>query len=536
MDCLMEITILDKNCPMRHLLLIATLSLFAYTLAGQNQAPVIKNLSVTSNGPSELLITYDLQDPDNSDIDITLRVSDNNGETYDISAMNATGDVGFPVNPGTGKVITWDFSNEISMSGKYRVMLVADDREVVDIQHIVDQVDTNRLRDDLKMIVGVRHRTGNPGHLDFVKSLITDRFNAHGLETESLPFLRNNLRGENIAGRKAGFSNEKQIYIIDGHFDTISNSPGADDNGSAIAGMLEALRVLAGYNFQKSIRFVGFDLEEAGLVGSSHFVNTEGLKPYETVEGVFNFEMIGYFDNAPNTQTLPAGFNILYPEVYNAISNDSFRGNFITNVGIQSHPGLNEAFEAAADKYVPELKVISILAPAQWQSLTPDLGRSDHAPFWIAGLPALMLTDGANFRNPNYHSPNDTLGTLNFTFMRQVVKATVAAIAELAEVTHSTSASTDVDILTSVLNHDHCSPVVYPNPNSNFIRLDLTDCLSQNATLEIYTIAGDIMYSRTLDPTLPTLEILTTQWSPGMYLVVIKSGDRSFQRKMIISR
>jgi len=521
---------------MRLILFTLFVSLFAASLMGQNQVPSITDLQVNITAPGMLQITYDLADPDNNDIDITLRVSDNDGETFDIDVADAIGDVGYPISPGSGKSINWDFFAKVPANGKFRVMLVADDREVVDIQEMVDQVDSSRLRSDLEMIVGVRHRIVAPTHLQAVRDLIRDRFEGHGLETESLPFVRSNLQGENIAGRKTGLTDEGRVYIIDGHYDSISNSPGADDNGSAIAGMLEALRVLANYNFKKSIKFVAFDLEEEGLLGSLHFVSTEGIKPYETVEGVYNFEMIGYYDDAPNTQTLPTGFNLLYPDVYNAIRNDGFRGNFITNVGIQSYPRLNQAFEDAANRYVPELKVISILAPSQWQALTPDLGRSDHAPFWVAGLPALMLTDGSNFRNPYYHTPNDTLGTLNFTFMSQVVKATVAAVAELAGVTHSSSVTTEVNIMTSTNNLADCGVTVYPNPIADRISLDLSGCISGETVLELFTISGKSVLHRTLKPGSSAINVQISGFSPGTYILVIRSEGGIYHEKLIVTR
>src|SRR5690606_11774837 len=210
-------------------------------------------------------------------------------------------------------------------------------------------------------------------------------------------------------------------------------------------------------------------------------------------------------------------------------------GNFITNVGIQSHPALNVAFEAAAAAYVPELKVISILAPTQWLSLTPDLGRSDHAPFWQAGHPALMLTDGSNFRNPYYHTPNDTVGTLNFTFMSRVVQASLATIARLAGIKHSSSVTSEVQLTTSSRKYFDCDPIVYPNPSTDFLYVDLADCLTANARIRILNMSGISLLEKNLSPG-QSLNIPIADWPTGNYLLWIEDGSRSFQTKLIVER
>lgn len=515
---------------------ILLLCLVSFALKGQNMAPVISNLEVMTNVADQLVITYDLADAENDDVEITLRVSDNDGQTFGINTSSATGDIGYPISSGSSKEITWDYLGEISEMGNYQIKVVADDLQALDIQSIVDQVDSNRLRSNLEQIVGIRHLVANPSHLRDVKDMIVDRFNDHALQVETNDFKYGNYTAENFVGLKSGLNDEIETYYVTGHYDTVDDSPGADDNGSAIAGMMEVLRVLAPYNFKKSIKFVAFDLEEFGLVGSSYYVNTYGLPDYENVAGVFNFEMIGYFDDAANSQTLPTGFNQLYPNVYNEIRKDSFRGNFITNVGIYNHPDLNLAYENAASKYVPDLKVISVLAPEQWQAFTPDLARSDHAPFWSKELPALMLTDASNFRNPYYHTPNDTVGTLNFTFMSHVVKATVGALAELAENSNSTSEVVEIELLTSNSDLASCHPQIFPNPISNILKLNLSDCNLDNASVRIYSIHGKEMYAEELESDQVAIEIPTQHFPSGTYLLSIQSDGESIERKVSVVR
>ena len=167
------------------LVLLACIS--SLSLIAQNGVPVISNIQLTFNG-SILTVHYDLEDPENDVVGISFRVSVDNGETFSINTRNATGDIGFPISPGVGKQIDWDYSLVINSSGNYQVMIVADDRQAIDIQAIVDQVDSNRIRSDLEFIEGIRHRTAGPDHLAAVQNLIKDRFNDNGLRTEIQSF------------------------------------------------------------------------------------------------------------------------------------------------------------------------------------------------------------------------------------------------------------------------------------------------------------------------------------------------------------
>ncbi|MDO8366692.1 MAG: M28 family peptidase, partial [Saprospiraceae bacterium] len=244
-----------------------------------------------------------------------------------------------------------------------------------------------------------------------------------------------NYSGKNLIGTQPGTASAEKVIINDAHYDTVNNAPGADDNGSGTVGVMEAVRLLSRYPSKKTLRYIGFDLEESGLLGSVRYVSF-GIPAGEQIEGVFNYEMIGYWSNEPNSQTLPPGFSTLFPAAAATVAANQYRGDFITNVGNTASQSLVLLFSNSAQQYVPGLKVISLDVPGDG-SIAPDLRRSDHAPFWSAGKKALMLTDGANFRNECYHTPADTLDEkLDFTFMSNVVKATIASMAQLAEMQH----------------------------------------------------------------------------------------------------
>lgn len=510
------------------------LLLLQTTLSAQNQVPVLSNVQVSVSG-TLLTLTYDLADADNDPVTISFRAGAAASASLSFDTGNAAGDLGPGISPGTGKQVQWDYSAWASSLPAIRLMLVADDLQPVDIQAMVDQADSTRLLGDLLQLQGVRHRTAGPAHLADTKNLIMSNFENHGLEVWEQAFPYGTYTGTNLLGQQAGMAAEDSTILVGAHFDSVSGSPGADDNASGVAGTLEVLRLLSPYSFEKNVRFVGFDLEEVGLKGSQRYVQ-EGLHPDETIAGYLNLEMIGYYREAPFSQQLPAGFNLLYPDLYNELVAEQFKGDFAINIGeaVKSVPLMN-AFENAAATYVPELKVKSLAAPAAWQTLTPDLGRSDHAPFWVAGWPALMISDAADMRNPLYHTPADTAGTLNYTFMMNIAKATAATIATLAGVRHADTWCEVVELPTATgENAPACQVQLSPNPASNSLRLDWSECPAAGSPL--FFSLTDMQGRQILRKQLPAAErsllVGLERVAPGTYLA--RLGN--WQQQVLVTR
>jgi hypothetical protein len=516
---------------MRFILLFCLL--LPYLGFAQNELPQISNLIATLDTENNLLtISYDVDDAEGDSLEISLEVSDGQNPVYLLNTENATGDIGYPILSGTGKTINWSYTGLIENGGEHTIRLVANDRYEIDIQEIVDQVDSNRLRSDLEFICGVRHRITGAAHLEEVKDSIEQLFLAQGLIASRQAFNLGSYEAHNIIGLKTGTTESENVYIIDAHFDTVDDAPGADDNGSGVAGFMEALRVLSPYNFKKSIKFIGFDLEEEGLIGSNRYVNSGGIPDYENTEGVLNFEMIGYYDDAPNTQILPSGFEILFPAAAAELEADDYRGNFLSNVAKTASLPLHDAFAEAADTYVPDLKIISLVAPDAF--VPPDLLRSDHAYFWGADIQALMLTDGANFRNMNYHTPDDEFNTLNFNFMTNVVKAAVATLAELADVEHSTTSETAVNLPTKTFEALDCEVAIYQNAEQN-ITLQFNHCNQQPDLIEIYAINGQRIFQQRMGQFSQNyLEINSKQLPSGLYLVKLSQRNHLHTEKVFI--
>ncbi len=493
----------------------------------QGPSPVLSNVQLTLDGTT-LVIQYDLSHPQGVPVEVLLQAGALGTGQFDLPTGTATGAIGPDIQPGTGKTITWEVGPWLTDPGiaGMAVRLVAEDPDPVDIQAIVDGVDSNRIRSDLALLEGIRHRIADPVHLTEVQTLLVDSLAAWGWAVVEQQFPYGSYTGRNILAQRTGTVSPDTAYMVGAHYDGVAGTPGADDNASGVAGCLEVMRVLAPYHFRTTLRMAAFDLEETGLVGSGRYVQ-EAIPDGETVAGLFNLEMIGYYSETPNSQTLPAGFELLYPGFYNELTAEGFKGDFITNVGEAVHSvSLMNQFAEAAAVYVPGLKVKSLVAPVAWQTLTPDLARSDHAPFWVAGIPAVMLTDGSEFRNPNYHTPNDTLGSLNLTFLSSVVKATVAALVQLAEIRLADTWEGTLTWPVSVRDISApCRLVVAPNPAVSVLYLQWPDCLAAEAQdLTLTDMQGIIRRRQSVVPDRPeTLVLQVADLPKGSY--VIRLGD-----------
>jgi len=507
-------------------LLVTLITAVAYS---QNLTPVISITSVEVDEVSEeVLVNYSLQDDENCSV--WLKISEDGGEYFE-TTPNTTGDVGEGIIPSVDLSLTWTYTDLESSIADVQIKIYASDGAAVSIQEMADQVDESQLLDYMETIVGERNYVSNPTNLQQVRNFLTSEFTDAGLQTESHEFLFAGTTMENILGRKPGAREEDITYIIDGHFDGVEGSPGADDNASAVAGVLESLRILSQYEFEHSLRFIGFDTEEYGLIGSNRY-NLNGIKPYEEIEGVLNFEMIGYYSDSPNSQSLPFGFDMLFPQAAQEIAEDDFRGNFITVVGNVDSNVLIDAFESASETYVPDLRVISVAVPGTG-TIAPDLRRSDHASFWDNNIQALMLSDGANFRNLNYHTPDDVIDSLNLSFMADVVKATLAAAAELAVPISASFDLFDLSTILSVEDHDHDFPgevTIFPNPTAGILTLEISGVLNPFRTrLEVYSLDGKLVHREVLNIASGTsrTRVDLGELSSANYMLNLLSGEAS---------
>ena len=424
----------------KHLFFVFIFFLPLLALA-QNATPVVTNVvAVADTSNHKVYISFDLADAENDSMEVWIQVSPDSGKTWRVIVDSTTGDKGFPVLQGTGKSITWFYvpAALASYSGGlagFRVRIIADDLGIVDLNDILVLIDSSRIHSDLLALEGVRHRTGGLAKLNEVADSIEFTMNANNLHPYRQGTNFGGYNCQNITCRKSGTRSDSATWLMSGHFDTVFNSPGADDNGTAVVTVLEAIRVLSGFQTKESIRYLEFDLEEPGLIGSTQYV-TSAIPAWENTRGLLNMDAVGYYSNVVNSQTLPVGFNIAFPAAYATVQADSFRGNFIASIVNTASSWLDTVYNQVAAMYCPALKVLTV-ETAGTGTQTPDLRRSDHAPFWDAGYSALFLSTTANFRNPNYHTANDTVGSINMPFFLENVKAVILTLAKLAQPEHS---------------------------------------------------------------------------------------------------
>jgi len=221
-------------------------------------------------------------------------------------------------------------------------------------------------------------------------------------------------------GKQDNLGIEKQIkkrlppIVIGAHYDTVPGSPGADDNATGVAVLLELARDIASGPLKYPVQLVAFDMEEYGYLGSSHHA-AKYKQQQKSIRLMISLEMLGYCNHNPNSQSYPAGLKYFYPN----------SGNFIALIGTL--------------RTVPDLinlsgKIRKSGQPCEWLPvpnrglIVPDTRRSDHVPFWDNGYPAIMVTDTANMRNPHYHGGSDRIETLDLDFLAGVCQGLVEAI------------------------------------------------------------------------------------------------------------
>ncbi len=245
------------------------------------------------------------------------------------------------------------------------------------------------------------------------------------------PALESYESGVNIVARRAGNTITEEWIVLSAHYDSVANCAGADDNGSGVAGVLEAARVLGRSRFSRGIILALWDQEEDGLLGSTAFAEGWAARALGQIRFAVSLEMIGYRSNAANSQSLPPGFDLLFANASAFVRADASRGNFIAIVHDAPNPQFADSFVASANSFGLRATTVSVPMDLLQSSLLSDLQRSDHAAFWNENIPAAMVTDTANFRNRHYHcgSGADAIDTIDMEFAANATRATVEAVA-----------------------------------------------------------------------------------------------------------
>jgi hypothetical protein len=397
----------------------------------------------------------------------------------------------------------------------------------MNLEEIITKVDTEKLYKHILKIQGIKHPIINPKQLNKTADYIKKELKKYGLKTGEQTFTIEGFDAtfRNIEGI-IGEKKEGPELLVTSHYDTVAVTPGANDNGTGIAGMLETARVLAKEKINQKIRFVSFTLEElnparrkkmkekerelklvnkdgyyktwqtqkmvkqvwkmrmkglargktnkevwegiyetlkddltekeieylkllkelygqdtrtdwmgkSAIIGSNEWLKN-ALKEKREIAGMINLETIGFCSKRKNSQWTPFGpLMYLLPRYKTRLWKK--RGDFIAIIADRNSRKLAKSFRKQCKLKGIELPFVQAQMPMNFEGIAKrarNLLRSDHGPFWREGIPALMITDTADFRYPYYHTRADTIDKLDFDFIRKVTQATVATILKKTE-------------------------------------------------------------------------------------------------------
>jgi Zn-dependent M28 family amino/carboxypeptidase len=234
------------------------------------------------------------------------------------------------------------------------------------------------------------------------------------------PFDSQGLTVQNLEVELPGAAPE-EIVVVGAHYDTVAGGPGANDNASGIAALLEIARLLAGKSHARTLRLVAFVNEEQPFseteeMGSRVYAERSRQRG-EMIKAMISLETIGYYTDQPASQHYPFPFSYFYPDTGNFIG---FVGNLSSWLLVRQTVGAFRASTAFPSE--------GVSAPG-WIT---GVGWSDHASFWQAGYPAIMITDTAFFRYQHYHEATDTPEKLDYQGLARVTRGLVDVVAELA--------------------------------------------------------------------------------------------------------
>jgi Zn-dependent M28 family amino/carboxypeptidase len=290
-----------------------------------------------------------------------------------------------------------------------------------DREKLADRLHTHV--DRLAGLIGPRH-PGKPVALEAAAAYVECEFRSLGDAVERQSYDAGGVNVSNLVIERCGSQSPREIVILGAHYDTIPPTPGADDNASAVAVLIEAARLLRGAIPGRTVRFVAFTCEEP-----PHFhLQTMGSQVYarscrsrnEQIVAMLCLEMVGFYTKAPGSQQVPPAIPKMLRWAFPR------RGNFLAAVGNLRSWRLAWTFRRGF-KRATRFPLFPVVLP----EAIHEIRRSDNSSFWDQGYPALMLTDTSFLRNPHYHLPSDTPETLDYNSMADVTVGVAGALGHM---------------------------------------------------------------------------------------------------------
>lgn len=269
-----------------------------------------------------------------------------------------------------------------------------------------------RLRADVETLsieIGPRH-LWRFGSLDRTAAFIEERLAGTGLVVRRQTYRIDGKAVSNLEARVEGTGPAQEVVVVGAHYDTIEGCPGANDNGSGVAAVLELARRFARQPQLRTLTFAAFVNEEPPYFQTprmgSHVYAQAARARGERIVGMLSMETIGYYSDERGSQQLPGPLSQLFPDV----------GDFVGVVGNAPSAALVERIRRAFTEH-SHFPIQAAALPSE----VPGVSWSDHWSFWEAGYPAVMVTDTAPFRYPWYHTPHDTSDKLSYDRLAMVV-------------------------------------------------------------------------------------------------------------------
>ncbi len=483
-------------------LLIVGIALFSTSLFAQNQIPVVSNVQFEVTDTvinrnyitTQIKVTYDVIDAENDPMTVSLRVSRDFGNNFSVVPLVVTGDVGSGVTSGTGKTIIWrpTPTRQVADAADYVYRIIADDGQQINIADIVSQVDSNKIKSVFNTLYGTtNNHVFNPTQLNNSRNFIQNYYLSNGYTLHTDNFVcndRNNpevlKNGINYVGIQEGLLSDSAI-LMSAHYDNIDTTRGADDNNIAQACMLVAAELAKDYQYKNRTIFGSWDFEEDGLVGAYFY----SLQPQaKKIKAVINFDGIGIYKTAPNSQRVPTGFEALFPLAYTKVMLNDFKGDFIAMIGDAQSAALVQDAIAASQQYAPDLNYVDVTCPDPGCQIAKDLRRSDHAPFWDQNIPSVFYTATTQFRSECYHMPCDTV--VNFWFAYNVIKSALGLYLEKAAPMHAGFAQSATTSSVTTINTALTLSAPFPNPITQHAYLQVNLPETDVLTVKAYNLQG----------------------------------------------
>jgi Zn-dependent M28 family amino/carboxypeptidase len=258
-------------------------------------------------------------------------------------------------------------------------------------------------------------------NLQKTANYIINELKNYGYQVELHTYTLDNKEFSNIIAVKKGKTHPNEIIIIGAHYDSVMGSPGADDNASGVAGLLELACLFSQKDPAKTLKFIAFTNEEPPFfqtpqMGSRVYAKS-AKQNKEKIVAMICLEMLGYYNKKPNSQNHPLFLGLLYPHTADFIA-------FVSNFGSTSLLNkFKKYFKQHSNFPVETLAAPNIISGVDW---------SDHSSFWKYGYKAIMITDTSFYRYPYYHSQSDTYEKLDYESMSVVVSGLYLTLRELS--------------------------------------------------------------------------------------------------------